>query len=714
MKNTISTFNRFAILFFIFNIFLSVMPSFTKLLFRNPVQEDGKMSMKKNSSFPTPVREEWSMAAQSNLAKTKFEQALDALDQAKPYAKSMYQTEVFQQAIDLARTEEGLKQLAEQAPRFDEAGVFHGGPWEQASKLQAPFVGGSLKLKGVNSVVELLSELRMLAIAKGTYHHTEVDAEEAKAFLNEVLALNLDILFPPETEEARIGSGEHIERAERLFRFLGKELSFEAIGKQIVAEIDRLTVQRPIMVNRIVKMITMAKQMMDTNIDERAKQSLQKYSAAVTAPSSLSKQAANFREYRLSLKDASEDELKQEANEFARSMKETGLVSPFHAVFLRQLNRSNRELLPLALGLSETGEAILNAQTDLIHDIIQVAIHPHTAQSIYGLGKVLDRGLLSQEPLLPGIRRLIELDIHPEVKKVLLTPENKREGLTANAILVAGTMSVLGQPLGVGQGLNPTCQSARAISLWAQHGPGQLLEFTARGARDNDINIVFEGESIHSSTLEGGVAAEIHQELDPVSKVLVPHLDKIYNEMMKRTLLRGEDGHKWVNPEFYGEWIPRGFANIIDPVTGAVTDYSGFVRLFYSTHHPEYNEGYELIYPNPVGIYITNVHGDLLGLHAVSIQRIAQGESGEYRIYFYNPNNDSGQNWGQGIEPSVEGHGELEGEASLPFSQFVARMYAFHYNPYEQGDSYAIEDEIVEQIESLAKESWGKQYTWLM
>ncbi|KKB44040.1 hypothetical protein [Bacillus thermotolerans] len=651
--------------------------------------------------------------SQSNPVNTKFEQALEALEQAKPYAKSMYQTELFQQAIELANTDEGIRQLFSYAPRFEEAGVFKGGPWEQAEKLQPPFVGGSLKLKSVNSVVELLSELRMLAIAKGTYAHASVTAEEARTFLNEVLALNLDILFPAETEESRINDGEHIQRAERLFRFLGKQLSFQAIAKQIVMEIDRLTVQRPIMVNRIVKMITMAKQMMDANIDEQAKAALQRYAEAIETPTPLTKQASRLRDYNLALKDASEEALQAEAEAFAQSMEETGLVSPFHAVFIRHVNRQQPELLPATLRLSETGQAMLNEQSELVHDLIQIAVHPYTAQSIYGLSKTLDRGLLSREPVIPSLRRLLELDIHPEVKKLLLTPENKKEGLTANAILVSGTISVLGQPLGVGQGMNPTCQSARAISLWAQHGPGQLMEFIARAARDNDIDMIFEGEPIHSSNLEGGVAEEIHQELDPVSKVLVPHLDKIYNEMMKRTQLRGEDGHKWVNSEFYGEWIPRGFANIIDPITTAVTDYSGFVRLFYATHHPEYNEGHELIYPNPVGIYITNVHGDLLGLHAVSIQRIAKDESGDYRIYFYNPNNDSGQNWGQGIEPSVKDHGEQEGEASLPFDQFVARMYAFHYNPYEQGDTFMVEEEIVERIEELARESWGKQYTWL-
>src|SRR5690606_24993777 len=105
-------------------------------------------------------------------------------------------------------------------------------------------------------------------------------------------------------------------------------------------------------------------------------------------------------------------------------------------------------------------------------------------------------------------------------------------------------------------------------------------------------------------------------------------------------------------------------------------------------------------------ICITTVYGKMLGFHAISIQRIAKDPKGEYRVYFYNPNNDSSQNWGQGIKPAVRGHGEYEGESSLPFHQFVSRLYAFHYNPYEQGDAFAVEDETVEQIEKLARESW--------
>ncbi|WP_409291637.1 hypothetical protein [Peribacillus sp. SCS-37] len=653
------------------------------------------------------------MSAETMTLSNKFEAALQTLQQAKPFAKSMYQTNVFQLAIELATEEEGLQALYQNAAGYDDAGVFHAGPWEDASKLQPPLVGGSLKLRGVNSIIELLSEMRMLSIAKGEYKHPKITAEEARSFLNEVLALNLDLLFPPETEAARVESGEHLERAERLFQFLGKELSFNAIAGKIVGEIERLTVQRPIMTGRIKEMIEMAKNMVESDIDENSRQTLIKYEKAITAPTGLSSEVSGVREYQSRLKQAESADIEEEARTFAESARETGLISPYHATLIRFLNRSNYDLLSTALDLNETGTASLNANKELIRDIILLSVYPETCQSIYGLGRMLDRGVLTQEPLIPAIRRLLELDIHPEVKRSLLSPEFRRNGISANGVLVSGVLSVLGQPLGVGQGLNPTCQSARAISLWAQHGIGQLLEHIARAARDNDIDMTFEGEVINSSQLEGGVAGgDIHLELDPVSKILVPHLDKIYNDMMKKTLLRGEDGHKWVNPEFYGEWIPRGFSNLIDPVTGYVSDFDAFVRLFYSTHHPDYNEGYELIYPNPVGIYITNVHGDLLGLHAVSIQRIAEDVNGEFRIYFYNPNNDSGQNWGQGIQPSVTGNGEMEGECSLPFNEFVSRMYAFHYNPYEQGDTYMVDDSIIHGIKEIALGSWGKTYTW--
>ncbi|WP_226584666.1 hypothetical protein [Halobacillus litoralis] len=643
----------------------------------------------------------------------RFVYALDELAKAPSFAKPKYQTDVYQEANRLIEAEQGLENLYDYAHRFEETGVFQDGPWESAEKLQPPLVAGSLKAKGLPMIIEVLSELRMLAIAEGKSTNQNVSPKVAEEFLNEVMVLNLNLLFPDASESSRIEKHENDDKAEKLFQFLSSHLSSSALVQTLIDEITRLTAQRPIMIKRIVSMINMAKQMLNQESDEEDREELKQFIAAIEGPSPLSAKYKEIHAYRAQLKTITRSDLISESVALAKSMRDTGLVAPHHATLIRFLSKQNPGLLVYALSLNSKGSANLEENRELVIQLIRASIFPGTRQAIYGLAMMLERGILSHSPVAPGLRRLVELDIRPDVRNALYATTNTGEGVTANSILVAGTIQVLGQPLGVGQGFNPTCQAARGISLWAQHAPGFLLEIIPRAARDGDLDFTFEGTPIHSKGLKGGLAPELDKELDPVSLVLVPHLDKIYSEMMTRVALRGEDGHRWVNPAFYGNWVQKGFSSVFDPITGYVLDYSGFVKLFYATHHPEYNDDYELIYPNPVGIFITNVHGKLLGLHAVSITRIKKDPQGEERIYFYNPNNDGSQNWGQNIEPSVAGNGEIEGESSLPFHQFTSRLYAFHYNPYEQGDAYAVETSIVQGIRELAKDSWGKDYTWV-
>lgn len=643
----------------------------------------------------------------------RFLYALDELDKAPSFAKSKYQIDVYQEANRLIEADDGLENLHQHAGRFEEAGVFQDGPWESAEKLQPPLVAGSLKAKGLPMIIEVLSELRMLAIAQGKNANPNVTPAVAEEFLNEVMVLNLNLLFPDASESSRIEKHENDEKTAKLFEFLSNHLSSSALVQTLIEEIKRLTDQRPIMVKRVVSMIRMAKQMLDQDSEGKDMAVLKQFIAATEGPSTLSSQFNDVHGYRTQLKMLTRADLISESVSLAQSMRTTGLVAPHHATLIRFLSKRNPSLLAYALNLNSKGSANLEENRELVIQLIRSSIFPATRQAIYGLSMMLERGVLSHPPVAPGLRRLVELDIRPDVRNALYSTTNTGEGVTANSILVAGAIQVLGQPLGVGQGFNPTCQAARGISLWAQHAPGFLLEIIPRAARDGDLDFTFEGTPIHSKHLTGGLAPDLDKELDPVSLVLVPHLDKIYSEMMTRVALRGEDGHRWVNPAFYGNWVQKGFSSVFDPITGFVLDYSGFVKLFYATHHPEYNDDYELIYPNPVGIFITNVHGKLLGLHAVSITRIVKDPSGEERIYFYNPNNDGSQNWGQNIVPSVAGNGEDEGESSLSFHEFVSRLYAFHYNPYEQGDAYAVENSIVQSIQDLAQESWGKDYTWV-
>jgi hypothetical protein len=183
--------------------------------------------------------------------------------------------------------------------------------------------------------------------------------------------------------------------------------------------------------------------------------------------------------------------------------------------------------------------------------------------------------------------------------------------------------------------------------------------------------------------------------------------------MMRRAALRGEDPHKWVNPALYGRWVPNSLISPFNLINQSVVGYEDFLRLFYATHHPSYDEGHDLVYPNPVGLLITNVHGRFLGYHAVSIQRVAEDDEGKIRVYFFNPNNEGRQNWGKGVEPSVVGHGEIPGESSLPFDHFAAHLYAFHYNKMEVGSPDAVPKEIVTEVTTHAKEGWGEAFTWL-
>lgn len=77
------------------------------------------------------------------------------------------------------------------------------------------------------------------------------------------------------------------------------------------------------------------------------------------------------------------------------------------------------------------------------------------------------------------------------------------------------------------------------------------------------------------------------------------------------------------------------------------------------------------------------------------------------RTYFFNPNNDSGQDWGQNIIVSTERNGERYGESSLPIEQLASRLYIFHYDPLEKARDTMPDDEVIQPIIELAHKSWA-------
>ncbi len=658
-----------------------------------------------------PMSEDAHKPAAGLRLSNRFSRALEAMEQAAPDARAEHQADLFDATIGLMTTSGGVQTLYQYAPRFDQAGVFAGSDWDHPAHLQATMVRGSLRGEPASVAIEALSQLRLLAVAEARAQHPEISAPEARTFLEEVLALNLDLTFPESDESTRAQKPHLIRGVRLLIGFIADTLGTANIVERIIDEAERILEQRPIMIRRASKMIHHAAQTLaqdDSGASRRAARLIE----ALHGPGELSREYADPIEYEQALAGLDARTLQRESEQLAAAMRATGLVCPQHAVMLRHLARhGSDEELAEALGVDAVGRDSLDAYSELIRRLIDVAIHPSMAQSVYGLACMLERGILFFPPLPPGLWRLVNLQVLPEVRE-WLQEAGGPDAPPAAAMLLAGTLSVLGQPLGLGQGDNPTCQSARAISLWAQCDTGFLLELITDAARDGYIEMHFEGEAINSSALSEGLVDDLHTELDPVSLVLVPHLDKIYWEMGRRIANRGEDGHKWINPEFHGWWVHRGFASAIDEATGNVVDFSGFVRLFYACYHPMHNGGRTLIYPQPAGIVATDVHARFIGAHAVTIQRVTLDNDNQMRVYFYNPNNDSRQNWGQDIITSIAGHGEYPGESSLPFHQFAARLYVFHYNSREQADPALVPQGEVDAVAALARSSWAEDRQW--
>lgn len=631
---------------------------------------------------------------------------LDAAIEQWERASDLMADQAKQQAIraagELLDVPGGEHAVLERALRLEEVGAFEG-PWSDVERLQPRLVAGGLLGQPPYPVMEALNLLRLLARAQGT----GPAAEAAADFLERVVALNLDFVFPRETEANRDRDAAAFARAARVFGLIIETLPQGEMVRLVVDEIEAICHQRPIWTEPVRRMVRLASRI--PGASDSTDHRVDLYVEAVLGPSPMSRMFRDPAAYREALQ-GHPDALPAEAEAMAASMRATGLVCPQHAVLVRHLVRHQPDLLGAAMDLDERGRQELRRHEARVAGLVRAAAHPATCQVVYGLARLLERGLLDRPDVAAGLDRIAAIQLHGDVARRLME-RRSRDGADPATWLLSGAIRVLGQPLGIGQGRNPTCQAARGLSLWSQHRPGYLLDVMARAASEDDVSLYFGDDELHSRELTGGLAWHIDPELDPVSLVLVPHLDRLYDEMMRRVAYLGGDGHRWVNPGLYGRIVPPGFSTCFEPGTWRVVDHEGFLRAFWATHHPDYRDR-ALVHANPVGIVVTTAHGDLMGLHAVTVQRAEPGPDGDVRVYFYNPNDEGRQDWGQGIQPSVHGHGEEEGESSLPFAQFASRLYAFHHDPYLMGDGWAVPAADIAAADAWARESWGRSYGW--
>lgn len=592
------------------------------------------------------------MALYNEIGYGKLMDALGLMKAADFQSRECYRMKFLEDAATLLSNESGLDLLLLLAPQFDESLLFLGGPWENPAALNPSLVNGTLKAGGLTFVYEALSNLRMLSIALGHYKHQDVSIFSAKKFLNEAVAQGIECLFPTETEEARIKGIENYREMALLFNYLLKHLSPFGLLNKITEEIEKLTVQRPIITDKILTLIHSGKKLCG-QLDDIPKHFRVFAKRIISKNSDWEKQP--------------EQELNTAAREMGEEMQATGLVSPRHCDLILYLNSKKPEFMPIALGLGREGEHRWNCHKNTLKLLIERSFTSLTRQAAYGLACLLEREELTVEI----VHTLLSVTgIQPCAKITALIRNTYTCGPEmVRPFLISGLIQLLGQPLGVGQGFNPTCQSTRALCYWSQKNPAFLMELYLKALTQGHIELGFEGYTISSHFLQP-VELDHTVPMDPVSVVLVPHLHAIYGEMIKRASNRLEDVHKWINPAFYHTGVLEGFAQC--------GKHPDFQTLFTKYYHPE-NRYMKDLLPQPAGIIIYDSKGIALGAHAVLIQRIAKDLHGQVRVYFYNPNNDSKQTWGKDMVTSVAGNGERHGEASLQIDQFLACLYAFHY-----------------------------------
>lgn len=641
-----------------------------------------------------------------------FDHLLQQLDAASPAGKLTYQGRVLDAARRLLRHPEGLAVLEARAAALDRAGIFSGTDWAVPAGLVPGLVGNTLSCADPRTVVlECLSLLRFLAIHRGEHAGPGLPQDHAHHFLTQVLALNLDRIMGASHEAARLRGGDLAPAVDRLLQRLLAAVGPEGILGRLVDEVWRILRQRPLQVEHVKSMILQIAIALNQGQNglggSESRLGADRLISALFGPTDLCREDPGLEVYLERLAAADPGTLLAEASGMARAMHDTGLVSDYHAGFLRfVLDGEHGHLLAAALGLSSTGLDSLRCYQPLVRRLLEEIARPGAAQAVLGLALMLERGILYSPPIAPSLWRLLASELSPACEAALTAAFGPQ--VTPHRRLVAGAMMLLGQPLGIGQGNNPTCQSARALSMWALNDPDYLLWLLAQVTGKDRIVMYFEGQALDSGLLPPGLALHTPLDADPVSILLVPHLDRIYAEMGRRVADRPEDPHRWINPELHGWWVGRDFHIAVDVATGRLQDHAGFIEGFHLAYHPMHNGNEPVIHPQPAGIAVTDSTGAFLGWHAISIIRVALDQSGTMRVYFFNPNNDSGQDWGQGIVVSTQGNGERLGEASLPFDQFTSRLYIFHDDGLPAASAVPVDPGRIEAIRQMACQSWAR------
>ena len=111
--------------------------------------------------------------------------------------------EVIDAARPLVLSPEGLDAIYERVPAIESAGFFGGSDWDYPQTLVPSLAARTVRHgEPTATLVECLSQVRLLAVTKGDYVHASISAEHAHNFLAQVMAMNLDLVVSDDLQES--------------------------------------------------------------------------------------------------------------------------------------------------------------------------------------------------------------------------------------------------------------------------------------------------------------------------------------------------------------------------------------------------------------------------------------------------------------------------------------------------------------------------------
>ncbi|MCR9205087.1 MAG: hypothetical protein NXH75_10945, partial [Halobacteriovoraceae bacterium] len=290
------------------------------------------------------------------------------LADAPPLGKDLVKEKLLQFVRELAKQENGLSSLYQMTPKIVEAGFFTGGGWEREDKLLPELVRGSFVAGGLYPYIEIISELRILCIANNRISSQYLSQDEAKTFLTEMMALNLDILFDTVTEENRVYA-QQFKIARGLLSYLTDSLDIEDLFDEYSSEVLELAFQRPIITDHITALIESGRELVEKSESLKERQSyrdLELFFKSVFGPTPHALEVEHPLDYRKLVKTLDPSELEKEALNFGVLLKETGIGNIYGVILLRNLVKKAPELVPMCLGLNDSGKAHFNEHKELI------------------------------------------------------------------------------------------------------------------------------------------------------------------------------------------------------------------------------------------------------------------------------------------------------------------------------------------------------------